>query len=235
MIRNIVWMCLFAVLCIGCQENDRLVYTTKPSVFFPDYTAGKDSVTYSFRMTKEDRDTVYLTVKLVGQSLEHRAPIGLVVDKDETTAREGVYYEMDETYWLEPGSGEVKIPVYLIQGGTDIDDDILTLVLRLVPTDDFDVAYEDKSRVYVRVTNQLVKPSYWEDLLVIYFGEYSQVKHEKCIEVMGHDFPLTQDEVASFPGSYSYFMIQGRTVCYYYATHDVKDENGKKIEVWDPF
>ena len=68
MIRNIVWMCLFAVSCIGCQENDRLVYTTKPSVFFPDYTAGKDSVTYSFRMTKEDRDTVYLTVKLVGQS-----------------------------------------------------------------------------------------------------------------------------------------------------------------------
>ncbi|MFR7875001.1 MAG: DUF4843 domain-containing protein [Butyricimonas paravirosa] len=98
-----------------------------------------------------------------------------------------------------------------------------------------DVAYEDKSRVYVRITNKLVKPSYWEDLLIIYFGEYSQVKHEKCIEVMGHDFPLTMDEIATFPGSYRYFMTQGRTVCYYYATHNEVDENGKKIEVWDPF
>ena len=235
MIRNIILIYIFTILCIGCHENDRLIYTTKPSVFFPDYVTGKDSVTYSFRMTKEDRDTIYLTAKLVGKSFETRTPIGLKIDKEQTTAQEGIYYEMEDSYWFEPGKGEIEIPIYLIQGGTDIDDDILSIALQLIPTEDIDVAYEDKSRVYVRITNKLVKPSYWEDLLIIYFGEYSQVKHEKCIEVMGHDFPLTMDEIATFPGSYSYFMTQGRTVCYYYATHNEVDENGKKIEVWDPF
>ena len=235
MIRNIILIYIFTILCIGCHENDRLIYTTKPSVFFPDYVTGKDSVTYSFRMTKEDRDTIYLTANLVGKSFETRTPIGLKIDKDQTTAQEGIYYEMEDSYWFELGKGEIKIPIYLIQGGTDIDDDILSIALQLIPTEDIDVAYEDKSRVYVRITNKLVKPSYWEDLLIIYFGEYSQVKHEKCIEVMGHDFPLTMAEIATFPGSYSYFMTQGRTVCYYYATHNEVDENGKKIEVWDPF
>ena len=103
MIRNIILIYIFTILCIGCHENDRLIYTTKPSVFFPDYVTGKDSVTYSFRMTKEDRDTIYLTAKLVGKSFETRTPIGLKIDKDQTTAQEGIYYEMEDSYWFEPG------------------------------------------------------------------------------------------------------------------------------------
>ena len=64
--------------------------------------------------------------------------------------------------------------------------------------------------------------------LALYFGEYSKVKHQRCILLMGHDFPLTKEELIGWGGLnyYSYWMQQGRVVCEYYATHTEYDEDG---------
>ena len=61
------------------------------------------------------------------------------------------------------------------------------------------------------ITNQLVKPAYWDMPLALYFGEYSKVKHQRCILLMGHDFPLTKEELIGWGGLnyYSYWMQQG--------------------------
>ena len=87
------------------------------------------------------------------------------------------------------------------------------------------------------VTNQLLKPAYWDvSPLPIYFGAYSQVKHLKCIEIMGHDFPLTQGELVNYGGvqAYTYWMRAGRAVCNYYASHIEYDEKGNLITTWEP-
>ena len=111
-------------------------------------------------------------------------------------------------------------------------------------------------KMRLMITNQLVKPAYWDMPLALYFGEYSKVKHQRCILLMGHDFPLTKEELIGWGGLnyYSYWMQQGRVVCEYYATHTEydedgnlryvdrdgngvlnNDEDGNLITVWNPF
>ena len=34
----------------SCSENERMVYTDTPGIYFPDYVVGADSLVYSFRM-----------------------------------------------------------------------------------------------------------------------------------------------------------------------------------------
>ena len=40
----------------SCSENERMVYTDTPGIYFPDYVVGADSLVYSFRMKDTDRD-----------------------------------------------------------------------------------------------------------------------------------------------------------------------------------
>ena len=170
----------------SCSENERMVYTDTPGIYFPDYVVGADSLVYSFRMKDTDRDTIQIHVKLLGDLL------------DEAT---------------------------------------VMLELSLKATESLSLGYPDRVNMRLMITNQLVKPAYWDMPLALYFGEYSKVKHQRCILLMGHDFPLTKEELIGWGGLnyYSYWMQQGRVVCEYYATHTEYDEDGNLITVWNPF
>ena len=119
----------------------------------------------------------------------------------------------------------------------ELDDKIVTLALTLEPDDGLTLAYTDRVHVRILITNQLIRPSYWDMPLSLYFGPYSKAKHQKCIEIMGHDFPLKEEDLMDYNGvsGYSYWMRAGRQVCNYYATHTEYDENGDLIAPWDPF
>lgn len=54
----------------SCSENERMVYTDTPGIYFPDYVVGADSLVYSFRMKDTDRDTIQIHVKLLGDLLD---------------------------------------------------------------------------------------------------------------------------------------------------------------------
>ena len=155
----------------------------------------------------------------------------------ESTAEEGVHYEplLDE-YIFTAGKSTVELPVY-VKYSPDLDEGTVTLSFRLVESDQMDVGYPNQLNARLLITNQLIKPVYWDSILSIYFSSYSKVKHEICTEIMGHDFPLTLEEAKYYDNEtiYGYWMHAGREAAAYFATHDVYDENDNLISTWIPF
>ena len=45
----------------------------------------------------------------------------------------------------------------------------------------------------LNITDQLVKPTYWDIPLSLYYGSYSKAKHQLCIQIQGFDFPAEMD------------------------------------------
>lgn len=227
---------LVGILC-SCSENERMIYSEKPGVYFPNYVEGADSLVYSFLISGQEVDTIEIQVKLLGALLKTPGKYK-VVALENSTALPGYHYTaFPETFEFPSMSSVASFPIEVLKPDRDLDDKMVTLELALEPTEDLDLGYLDRVQMRLMITNQLIKPSYWDDLLYLYFGEYSQTKHKKCIEIMGHDFPLKKDECMDWNGTkgYRYWMNQGRVVCEYYATHEEYDENGNRIEVWDPF
>ena len=235
--RHLFFILIGILLLTSCQENDRMVYEEKPAVYFSDYIADADSLQYSFRIKAQDRDTIYIEVKLLGDLLENPASYR-VVALDNSTAVVGKHYvALPESFEFKANTSVEEFPVIVTNPGVEMDTTTVTLELALEATEDLDLGYPDQVKMRLMITNQLIKPSYWDMPLSLYFGEYSQVKHQQCILIMGHDFPLTDDELLDWGGlsGYNYWMQQGRAVCEYYATHTVYDENGNLITVWNPF
>lgn len=79
--------------------------------------------------------------------------------------------------------------------GAELDEATVMLELSLKATESLSLGYPDRVNMRLMITNQLVKPAYWDMPLALYFGEYSKVKHQRCILLMGHDFPLTKEGV----------------------------------------
>ena len=234
------YLYLFVVgflILASCQENEHMVYTEKPAVYFPNYVTGADSMLYSFRIKGCDIDTINLNVKLLGALLDEPGKYEVKVSDNSTAVAGKHYVALPEVFEFGADVSTTSFPVVLLKPGAELDDSFVTLELFLVATDDLDTGYPDHLRVRLIMTNELIKPSYWDDLLNLYFGEYSVVKHQQCILIMGHDFPLTKNECSGWGdlNNYSYWMQQGRVVCEYYATHTVYDENGNLITVWNPF
>lgn len=219
----------------ACSENERMTYKEKSAVYFPDYVEGADSLVYSFLISGQDQDVINIKVKLLGALLDRPAKYKITVS-DRSTAVAGKHYtSLPETFEFPANMDVTSFPIEVLKPGTELDDKTVVLELALTQTNELDLGYLDRVNMRLMITNQLVKPSYWDVPLSLYFGVYSQAKHKKCIELMGHDFPLTSDELMDYEGGYRYWMNWGRVVCEYYATHEEYDENGDKIEVWDPF
>lgn len=223
--------CLF----YACSENDRMVYDSKPSVYFADLNSGADSVVYSFTATPKMKDTVYFKVKLLGFTSidrEYRVKIN-----PESTAEVGVHYEALKGMYIYPAGKEFVLLPICIMKSPDLDTSIVTLSFRLETTEYLDAEYLNQISGRLIVTNQQVKPEYWDTLFYLYFGEYSKVKHRICAIIMGHDFPLTKEETLGWGGLsyYAYWMHAGRDAAAYFAENEVYDENGRKIEAWEPF
>lgn len=233
--RYLYLMIISLFVLSACSENERMIYKEKRAVYFPDYVEGADSLVYSFLISGQDKDVININVKLLGDLLDSPAKYKVTVS-DKSTAIAGKHYKnLPETFDFPASTAVTSFPIEVLKPGSELDDKTVVLELALTPTGDLDLGYLDRVNLRLMITNQLVKPSYWDLPLSLYFGEYSQAKHKKCIELMGHDFPLTSDELTEYEGGYTYWMLQGRVVCQYYATHVEYDENGNKIEVWTPF
>lgn len=124
----------------------------------------------------------------------------------------------------------MNVPIYISEQ-PDLETETVSLDFSIVEDEVFSIGYIDRNRIRYFITNQLIKPSYWDSTLDLYFGEYSKVKHQVCVDIMGIDFPLKEDD----DSDYGYWMRVGRTAAMYFALNEVYDENGNRIETWDPF
>lgn len=232
--KKIYVICAFALfLLFGCSENERMTWEAKPGVYLSEYTVESDSLLYSFRISGKDVDTIYVRVKLQGAILDSPKEFQVFIDT-ATTAVEGLHYnKLENSYIFPVDNSEMTFPIIIQKQGTELDDKIVSLCLRLQRTDDLDLALLDQSSMRLLFTNKLIKPYYWDMPLSLYFGVYSQAKHLKTIELIGHDFPLKDNDLGVL--GYPYWMRAGRKLAYYYSTHTEYDENNNLITPWEPF
>lgn len=228
---------IFIIASLSSCDNDNMVFHEKNGLYFVT-EKGVDSIYYSFLGRTIEMDTLNIPIEVMGVATDNDRNYKIEIDNELTTAEEGLHYKkLSESYVF--GANKFKDYFKLIVSQEDpaltTEDKIITL--KIIASDDFDPGYKDRATLKIYVTNKLIKPSYWDELLFIYFGEYSKVKHELAIGIMGHDFPSLMSEATSDSGEYgySYWMIQGRALASYIIDNEVFDENGNKIYPWPVF
>ncbi len=212
-----LYILTFLFLITGCQENEQMMFNEKPSVYFSNITAS-DSMAYSFASGKVKEDTVIVPVKIIGEAANYDREITFSIDAS-STAKEGVQYKaMDKKVVLPAGKVETQIKVVVFD--KDLDQSDASLIVGLVPNDNFNLGYGDRLTAKIIITNQLVKPTYWDMPLSFYYGEYSKAKHRLCIQLQGEDFPPTWDRT-----KVQTYMAYGRMIYNYLLKTPIWDED----------
>lgn len=220
----------------ACQENEKNGFESEGAVYFQLNTGvwsdGRDSVVYSFAGKMSDTATMVLQVNLMGDAVDYERHVRVVVDREKTTAREGVHFAaLAESYLLPAGAYSMTIPVVLYNTDPKLEERSFQLALALQPSDDLQLGLTARTTVRVLMSNMLVVPYYWESMyLDDYFGAYSKVKHEYIIREVGMDFPATEEEYSDNWDAwkaYSKYMDN-----FFYENYPIYDENGMAIEPW---
>lgn len=184
---------------VGCEENERMVYSSPCAVYFSE-TTSEDSLQYSFASGLKEIDTVSIPVKIIGEKVPYLRHIQVEVDKS-STAQENLHYNLSSTVVPLP-AGEVKTDVEVVVFDKDksLEHESVELLLHLRANDDFVLGFPEQLSARLIITKQLIKPSYWDMPLSLYYGSYTKAKHRLCIQVQGFDFPETfnLDKVGDF-------------------------------------
>lgn len=216
----------------GCQENAHTGFESEGAVYFqlsPNSGGGiRDSITYSFIGNPEQEAQIILRVMLMGDASLQARTFKIAVDSEQTTAIEGVHYRAPESvFTLEAGSFYSDIAITLLKAD-DLDQQTRTLTLTLQAGETLSLGISDRTRARIVFSNIITKPSYWDDYFLDYFfGAWSQVKQQKCAEVLGLVF--AEEWIYDF----SYIQNAGKLLNYWFEeNYPTYDENGNPIEPW---
>lgn len=231
--KLLVYICVLLFLGSGCSENETFVYSTKPSIYF---TLGRDSLDFTFAGYEGDTAKISLEMALLGVELEKDGKYALRVVPEGTTAVEGKHYKRIDDFQIFPAhSFHVLFPLEVYRIDNELQDKTVYLNLEIVDTEDIDAGFSRQSRLRIGITDQLIKPYYWDSYLKLYYSDYSRVKHNRCILIQGHDFPPTEVEAKASPYGAAYWMVMGRAACEYFMANSTEDENGNLISSWQPY
>ena len=225
----------WCILLVACQENEMNTFDHEGAVYFQltsNWSDGVDSVVYSFAGKTIEQDTLWLLVDLMGEAVDYDRALRLVVDAKNTTAAEGTHYAaLQPSYILPAGAYQMQIPVVLYNKDPQLEEQPFQLAMQLEPTEDLQLGLTNRTKVRLILTSMLMKPTYYEDLLIYYFGPYSKAKHELCIQILGQDFPATYDD---FDADYEYWVAAGTYMDnYFYENYPIIDpETNMPIEPW---
>jgi len=224
-----------SILLWDCKKSEPTLYDSAlTAVYFPGITV-KDSITYTF-VGKNAPDTVYVPVQIMGESSLVARKIKVVVNQSVTSATEGKHFEKLKDFYTVPAKAfTAKVPIILFRNDPLLSSKYFSLGLTIIDSEDLAAGFPAFLNARISFTNQLIKPSYWDNILLLYFGEYSKVKHAKCVELMKRDFPLTQAGLTAAPLTNAFWMSWGRVASDYFTINIVLDENGNRIMPWSAF
>lgn len=230
------YLLILSILTLfACEKNEKLIFNSKPGLYFA-LDDDVDSLQYSLLGSLSDIDTVRIPLKIMGDALNYDGRYRVEVVPEGTTAEVGKHYiPLSDSYIFEAGEFVKDFEIEILKTDAALETESRSIVLRIVETDDFTLGYTKGTDVKLIITNQIIKPSYWDMPFSLYFGEYSKVKHNVIINILGHDFPLTLTQALGDPYSPGYWMVAGRAACQYFIENNVSDENGKKILPWSTF
>lgn len=219
---NIIWIFteLFILISLlGCEKDYQVYNANLHAVRF---TISPDSMIYSFRFyPNREIDTITLPVQILGYTENRNRIVNIITDAEKTTAI------VDEDYTLLPTmipANQVSDSVRVIIKKTEkLENENLCLALQIITSEDLEAGPNNSYRIYF--SNQLVKPQNWPGK----FGEYSSVKHQFCIDVLGIGDYCPDNNY----NLVTYYLRQLTDALYKYNNEHpndpLKDENGKLI------
>lgn len=228
------------LIMVSCNETERLTYEGDTAICFNVSKTKIDTIAFAI-LTKEDGSKYDIPVMLIGNLLSSERIYKVEVVANETTATEGVNYKLENECIFPADTARSNFPVILYKSDPELSEKIKYLTLRLVPTSELGVAFENRSKVVISLTTMLRVPAgtgYYGDMTFFenMFGPYSKKKHEIIIEIVGHDFWDGNYGVAGglngLLDEEQYYLPYSRSVLKYFMEHEVYDENGNLIKPW---
>lgn len=185
-IRNIIIAGMAMLGLAACSDEDFLyqdqarVRLVGPS----NYTAGTDSLTFSFVTYPSDTTTKVMNVQVyvMGNVADRDRTANITVDNDLTTAS-AAQYDVPSTVTVPAGKAYGILPVTL-RRTADIQDRDVRLYIKVAESADFGVGVNEENHLTLIWNDKITKPSNWDDLEE-YFGSYSDTKYRFMIENAG--------------------------------------------------
>lgn len=180
--KNSILYAAVVVLCAvqwSCNLDNDYYYDTADNVYF-DYQrdTSKMHIVYSFANTPSDVEyTVLLPVKVSGNRVDRDRVFNVEVDQSKSTAVSGTHFRpLDGSYTVAAGEGGFDLPVVLVNTDPAIEEETVTITIRLKPSEDFATGFPYLNTVDISFSNRLEKPewwSWWEGEI----GTYSRTRH----------------------------------------------------------
>lgn len=141
---------------------------------------GEDNMSYSFAFTPDRLvDTVDIPLQLSGFTASYDRQVNILVVSDSTTALEGDEYEIISAILpADSVNGVLKIKVCKSERIADMN---VRVYFKIGASDDLVPGPISLRKLIFYITNQLTQPEGWPGQ----FGDYSKVKHQFCIDVLG--------------------------------------------------
>jgi hypothetical protein len=175
-----ITLCLVAVTFSSCSKDDIDFFDSNNYLSFKSSTV---SFTFTF-LDASVTDSVYqVPVQYAGRYLTKDANFKWEVVDSLTTAVAGKDYKLIDNSTLVPankntGSGKVEL-----LRTADMKKSSVVLTLHLVNNDTFKTGAIDL--VKINITDQIVKPDWWDYTYNRYMGSYSPTKFRLWLEYMG--------------------------------------------------
>ncbi len=235
----------------GCDYNDRQLFNTDYTaldIWFGSTSTVVDSTIYNYSYTLEvDSLTFYAQVTGL-LSDEDRTFVLEVFDGDIEEA-EGSYTTL--TYTMPAGEYLIECPIYFdtskLKDSDSFSETDGHLYFRMAENSYYNTGTEERSVLHVVLRNRLSQPEEWYSATYpyrayyLYFGEYSQVKYQFMIQILGLiDFHILytatvpyDEDTNTVSVSYVNYMVElmQQALIEYNATHDtpLTDETGTLV------
>ncbi len=170
-----------ALILAGCTYKESFPYRGDSLVNFT-----SDSLYFSFgELPFSVTDTTLsLGVEIIGSPAAYTRTFNIALDEQRTTARLHDHYEaplQEGTIASGASSGKVELTIHRLSLQSD---SVFTVVLNMLPGEDFRLGAVEYGSVAVSFTNRLDKPDWWPSLSQ-WLGEYNPRKYQKFIELWG--------------------------------------------------
>lgn len=198
-------------------------------------TIHKDTVYNNFARKKEDFDTVFLYVGAQGQIYDFDRKFALSVDKDISTAVEGVEFKLptEDELIIPANENRVIVPIVVYKTESFYQSS-KTFTLRLDPNEFFktDMLIDDYAQSYktssiktrVTLANILRKPDLWDENYKS-LGQFSRKKLELLVSVVN----LNMGKFYDAPTYFS-FQIDNYAITFQKHLNEAKDKGEPILE-----
>lgn len=201
--KNIFHLFISGLLCLfyaACSENDKLLFNDNASIYFRipkgDTTLiiQADTVVYSFAFEDPELVNTFvmrLPVESTGLAPSYERKYKIHIVPELSTAIEGTDFQaLQETYTM-PAQKGLDTLLLTVNRTESMQVAPKNLVLEMVATDDFKLGPQERVRIYLRISDILERPEWWDEWEP-YMGAYGRKKHDKWLKIWGKD-PLPTD------------------------------------------